>query len=157
MHYKTKSFIFNFYVGLMHLLNQSCFEKTGSFRQQPLSSTPLNRTYQHRWNKCGMAFCEGPWFTSIREDGCDEGARQLYLGTERNALKTSYSAQTHSISDPACTALAHRLHFQRAAVSYFSTVVIQSRPALRRFQTTMTITACSLKGRDGESKNSAQD
>ena len=24
--------------------------------------------------------CEGPWFTSIQEDGCDKGARQSYLG-----------------------------------------------------------------------------
>ena len=28
--------------------------------------------------------CEGPWFTSIQEDGCDKGAHQSYLGTERN-------------------------------------------------------------------------
>ena len=28
--------------------------------------------------------CEGPWFTSIQEDGCDMGAHQLYLGPERN-------------------------------------------------------------------------
>ena len=26
---------------------------------------------------------EGPWFTSIQEDGHDKGAHQLYLGTER--------------------------------------------------------------------------
>ena len=28
--------------------------------------------------------CEGPWFASIKEDGCDQGAHQSYLGTERN-------------------------------------------------------------------------
>ena len=28
--------------------------------------------------------CEGPRFTSIQEDGCDNGARQSYLGAERN-------------------------------------------------------------------------
>ena len=28
--------------------------------------------------------CEGPWFTSIQEDGCDQGAHQSYLGTEKN-------------------------------------------------------------------------
>ena len=30
--------------------------------------------------------CEGPWFTSIQEDGCDKGAHQSYLGAERNTL-----------------------------------------------------------------------
>ena len=29
--------------------------------------------------------CEGPWFTTIQEDGCDKGAHQSYLGNERNA------------------------------------------------------------------------
>ena len=29
--------------------------------------------------------CEGPWFTSIQEDGCDKGAPQVYLGAKRNA------------------------------------------------------------------------
>ena len=29
--------------------------------------------------------CEGPWFTSIQEDGYNMGAHQSYLGTERNA------------------------------------------------------------------------
>ena len=29
--------------------------------------------------------CEYPWFTSTQDDGCDEGADQLYLGTEKNA------------------------------------------------------------------------
>ena len=28
--------------------------------------------------------CEGPWFTCIQEDGCDKGAHQSYLGTERS-------------------------------------------------------------------------
>ena len=28
--------------------------------------------------------CEGPWFTSIQEDGCDKRAHQSYLGTEKN-------------------------------------------------------------------------
>ena len=28
--------------------------------------------------------CEGPWFTSIHEDGCDKGAHQSYPATERN-------------------------------------------------------------------------
>ena len=28
--------------------------------------------------------CEDPWFTSIQEDGCNKGAHQFYLGTERN-------------------------------------------------------------------------
>ena len=28
--------------------------------------------------------CEGPWFTSIQEDGCDKRAHQSYLGAERN-------------------------------------------------------------------------
>ena len=28
--------------------------------------------------------CEGPWFTSIQEDGCDKGAHQSYLGAKRN-------------------------------------------------------------------------
>ena len=28
--------------------------------------------------------CEGPWFTSIQEDGCDNEANQLYRGTEKN-------------------------------------------------------------------------
>ena len=30
--------------------------------------------------------CEGPWFTSIQEDGCDKGAHQSYFGTKRNTL-----------------------------------------------------------------------
>ena len=30
--------------------------------------------------------CEGPWFTSIQENGCGKGAHQSYLGTERNTL-----------------------------------------------------------------------
>ena len=29
--------------------------------------------------------CEGPWFTTIQEDGCDKGAHLSYLGTEKNA------------------------------------------------------------------------
>ena len=29
--------------------------------------------------------CEESFFTSIQEDGCDEGAHQSYLGAERNA------------------------------------------------------------------------
>ena len=29
--------------------------------------------------------CEGPWFTSIQEYGCDKRSHQSYLGTERNA------------------------------------------------------------------------
>ena len=29
--------------------------------------------------------CEGPWFSSIQEDGCDKAAHQTYFGTERNA------------------------------------------------------------------------
>ena len=29
-------------------------------------------------------YCEGPWYISIQEDGCDKEAHQLYLGTERN-------------------------------------------------------------------------
>ena len=28
--------------------------------------------------------CEGPWFTSIQEDGCGRAARKAYLETERN-------------------------------------------------------------------------
>ena len=28
--------------------------------------------------------CESPWFSSIQEDGCDKGAHQTYLRTERN-------------------------------------------------------------------------
>ena len=28
--------------------------------------------------------CEGPWFKSVHEDGCDKGAHQSYLGAERN-------------------------------------------------------------------------
>ena len=28
--------------------------------------------------------CQGPWFTSIQEDGWDKETHQLYLGTERN-------------------------------------------------------------------------
>ena len=28
--------------------------------------------------------CEGPWFTSIQEDGCDKGAHQSFLRTERS-------------------------------------------------------------------------
>ena len=30
--------------------------------------------------------CEGPWFTSIQEDGCDKGAHQSYLGADRYTL-----------------------------------------------------------------------
>ena len=30
--------------------------------------------------------CEGPWFTIIQEDGCDKGAYQSHIGTERNAV-----------------------------------------------------------------------
>ena len=28
--------------------------------------------------------CEGPWFTSTQEYGCEKAAHQTYLGTERN-------------------------------------------------------------------------
>ena len=41
--------------------------------------------------------CEGPWFTSIQEDGCDKGAHQSYLGAERNTLGTSGSNETYII------------------------------------------------------------
>ena len=34
--------------------------------------------------------CEGPWFTSRQEDGCDKGAQQSYLGPERNAPVLPY-------------------------------------------------------------------
>ena len=30
--------------------------------------------------------CEGPWFTSVQENGCDKGVHQSHLGTERNTL-----------------------------------------------------------------------
>ena len=29
--------------------------------------------------------CEGPWFTSIQEDGCDKRVHQSYIWTERNS------------------------------------------------------------------------
>ena len=32
--------------------------------------------------------CEGPWFTSIQEEGCDKGTHQSGLGAERNTLVT---------------------------------------------------------------------
>ena len=28
--------------------------------------------------------CEGPWFISIQDGGCDKGAHQSYFGTEKN-------------------------------------------------------------------------
>ena len=31
-------------------------------------------------------YCEGPWLTSIWEDGCDKGSHQSYFGAERNTL-----------------------------------------------------------------------
>ena len=30
-------------------------------------------------------YCEDSWFKSIQEDGCEKGAHQSYLGTDRNA------------------------------------------------------------------------
>ena len=38
----------------------------------------------HGWYTSLELCCEGPWLTSIQEDGCDTGAHQLYLWTERN-------------------------------------------------------------------------
>ena len=38
----------------------------------------------HGLNSSLELCCEGPWFTSIQEDGCDKGMHQLYLGAERN-------------------------------------------------------------------------
>ena len=37
--------------------------------------------------------CEGPWFTSIQEDGCDKGAHQSYLELREILLsfKTSFN------------------------------------------------------------------
>ena len=37
------------------------------------------------WHRHSLQLpCEGPWFRSIQEDGCDKGARQSYLATKRN-------------------------------------------------------------------------
>ena len=44
------------------------------------SSTSLHGSYSS-FQLC----CEGPWFASIQEDGCDKEAHQSYLETERNA------------------------------------------------------------------------
>ena len=42
-------------------------------------------------------FCEGPWFTSRQEDGCNKKAHQSYLGTERNAPVKSKLVSTLSM------------------------------------------------------------
>ena len=48
-------------------------------RSTPWSSSAASDVYKR----------QGPWFTSIEEDGRGKGAHQSYLGTERNTLVIS--------------------------------------------------------------------
>ena len=49
-------------------------------------------------------YCEGPWFTSMQEDGCDKEAHQSYFGTQKNAPVVSDWYQTRQCCGRLCYA-----------------------------------------------------
>ena len=63
------------------LVTWSLYEMHSNVRQHLISMVRI---------VCSSA--EGPWFTSMKEEGCDKGAHQsyLYLGTDRKGLVVPY-------------------------------------------------------------------